>query len=402
MNAVAGNENWKRIAYLMCGIQVGAGIAMIGVMAFLPLFLGEIGVHNPGEAAFWAGLISGVTPFMIALSAPFWSIQASRRGPKLILSVVLLSVVITAFLCAVSTSPWEILILRTVQGLAGGFVPIGLSVVTMVTPEEEISRFLGYFQAAMVMGIMFGPLAGGLVADTFGYRMPFVFFGILAILCLISLYVWMPDIKEEKTETKTSTWKELKYFSKIPLIRIMVGMQFLCNFGITGIGPILPLYIKEMMGGDAQLIATTVGIIIFLAGGVSASCSLSVGNVTARIPMKKVLITSTFFAGITFIMQYLMPDIWGLGFFRAATGFGMGFIMPVANTYIAEAVPAEKKSIVFGVVSGVTIMGNVAGPVCSGALAMAFGYGSVFWLTALAFMIAGAVIYFTLRENEKT
>ena len=64
------NTGWKRIVYLMCAIQVGAGIAMIGVMAFLPLFLGEIGVTDAGEAAFWAGLISGVTPFMIALSAP--------------------------------------------------------------------------------------------------------------------------------------------------------------------------------------------------------------------------------------------------------------------------------------------------------------------------------------------
>lgn len=32
------NTGWKRIVYLMCAIQVGAGIAMIGVMAFLPLF----------------------------------------------------------------------------------------------------------------------------------------------------------------------------------------------------------------------------------------------------------------------------------------------------------------------------------------------------------------------------
>lgn len=394
------HENWKRIAYLMCGIQVGAGIAMIGVMAFLPLFLGELGVNDPGEAAFWAGLISGVTPFMIALSAPFWSLEASRRGPKLVMSIVLAAAIVTALLCAVATAPWQVLVLRTVQGLAGGFVPIGLSVVTMVTPEEETSRFLGYFQASMVMGIMFGPLAGGLVADTFGYRMPFIFFAVLAILCLISLHVFMPDIREKPAEKKTSTWKELKYFIKIPLVRIMVGMQFLCNFGITGIGPILPLYIKEMMGGDADLIATTVGIIIFLAGGVSAACSLSVGNVTARIPMKKVLLASTFFAGLTFIMQYLMPNIWGLGFFRAATGFGMGFIMPVANTYIAESVPAEKKSIVFGVVSGVTIMGNVAGPVCSGAIAMTFGYGSVFWLTAAAFMVAGLVIWFNLRGNH--
>lgn len=400
MKAVTQNENWKRIAYLMCGIQVGAGIAMIGVMAFLPLFLGELGVNDPGEAAFWAGLISGVTPFMIALSAPFWSLEASRRGPKLVMSIVLATAIATALLCAVATAPWQVLVLRTVQGLAGGFVPIGLSVVTMVTPEEETSRFLGYFQASMVMGIMFGPLAGGLVADTFGYRMPFIFFAVLAILCLISLHVFMPDIREKPAEKKTSTWKELKYFIKIPLVRIMVGMQFLCNFGITGIGPILPLYIKEMMGGDADLIATTVGIIIFLAGGVSAACSLSVGNVTARISMKKVLLASTFFAGLTFIMQYLMPNIWGLGFFRAATGFGMGFIMPVANTYIAESVPPEKRSIVFGVVSGVTIMGNVAGPVCSGAIAMTFGYSSVFWLTAAAFMVAGLVIWFNLRGNH--
>ena len=39
------NTGWKRIVYLMCAIQVGAGIAMIGVMAFLPLFLGETRCH---------------------------------------------------------------------------------------------------------------------------------------------------------------------------------------------------------------------------------------------------------------------------------------------------------------------------------------------------------------------
>lgn len=49
------NTGWKRIVYLMCAIQVGAGIAMIGVMAFLPLFLGEIGVTDAGEAGFLGG-----------------------------------------------------------------------------------------------------------------------------------------------------------------------------------------------------------------------------------------------------------------------------------------------------------------------------------------------------------
>ena len=302
------NTGWKCIVYLMCAIQVGAGIAMIGVMAFLPLFLGEIGVTDAGEAAFWAGLISGVTPFMIALSAPFWSIQADRRGPKLVMSIVLAAVTLTAFLCAVSTSPWQVFIFRLLQGLVGGFVPIGLSVIASVSPEEETSRTLGYFQAAMVSGIMFGPLVGGLVADTLGYRMPFVFFGVLSLICLICLRLFMPEIhRKGASGEKSSTWQELKYFAAIPRVRLMVGIQFLCNFGITGIGPILPLYIKDMLGGGSEIIATIVGIIIFLAGGASALCSLSTGAVTARVSLPRLLTAATVFVGLTFIMQCLWP-----------------------------------------------------------------------------------------------
>lgn len=74
------------------------------------------------------------------------------------MSIVLAAVTLIAFLCAVSTSPWQVFIFRLLQGLVGGFVPIGLSVIASVSPEEETSRTLGYFQAAMVSGIMFGLL----------------------------------------------------------------------------------------------------------------------------------------------------------------------------------------------------------------------------------------------------
>lgn len=60
-------KNWKHVIYLVCAIQIGAGISMMGIMSFLPLFLSELGITDPGEAAFWAGIIIGVTPFMIDL-----------------------------------------------------------------------------------------------------------------------------------------------------------------------------------------------------------------------------------------------------------------------------------------------------------------------------------------------
>lgn len=98
-------KNWKHVIYLVCAIQIGAGISMMGIMSFLPLFLSELGITDPGEAAFWAGIIIGVTPFMIAFSAPFWSIQADRRGPKTVMSIVLIAVVLSSFFSGMATAP---------------------------------------------------------------------------------------------------------------------------------------------------------------------------------------------------------------------------------------------------------------------------------------------------------
>lgn len=393
-------KNWKSIVYLVCAIQIGAGISMVGVMSFLPLFLSEIGLTDPGESAFWAGLITGVTPFMIALSAPFWSIQADRRGPKAVMTIVLSAVILSSLACGLSTAPWQVLIFRTFQGLVGGFVPIGLSIVATVAPENKTPWALGYFQASMVMGIMFGPLLGGAIADTFGYRMPFFFFAALALGCLLAVRLFLPAIHRKSTAKKGSTFSQILFFLKIPRVRIMTFMQFLCNFGITGIGPILPLYIKQMVGSDSDLVATMVGFIIFISGGCSAFMSLNVGRLTERIRPHRLLIGATFFVGFTFIMQYMMNTVTGLGFWRAVTGLGMGLIAPCTNTIIARSVPPETRSIVFGVVSSVFLMGNVAGPVCSGALARWMGYPSVFWSTAIAFWLAACVIVWNFRKEK--
>lgn len=393
-------SNCKKVVYLVCMIQVFAGISMIGVMSFIPLFLSEIGVSDPGEAAFWAGLVSGVTPFMIAFSAPFWSIQADKRGPKAVMSVILAVGAMSALGCAFVTSPWQILALRTLQGLVGGFVPIGLAIVARVTPEERTSWAMGYFQASTVMGIMFGPLVGGVVADSLGYRMPFIVFAMLSLASLIAVRLFLPALPGKGDKKSQSAIKQMIFFLKIPRVRLMTFMQFLCNFGITGIGPILPLYVKTMSAGPAaDVVATVVGFIIFISGGCSAMASLNVGNMTSRFKIHRILIGATLFVGFTFIMQYMMNSVIGLGFFRGVTGLGMGLIGPCTNTILSQSVPADKRTLVFGTVSSIFLMGNVAGPVFSGALAMSFGYAAVFWSTAAAFIGASFLLMWNFRNE---
>lgn len=387
-------EHWKKLVYIMGAIQVGTGITIIGVVSFIPLFLtAELGVTDPGEAAFWAGLISGATPFLVAFATPFWTLQADRHGEKRALSLILFLLTLIVFANTFVETPMQFLLLRILQGATGGFVVVGMAFMMNITPKEKLPWAMGVFQASMVSGIMFGPLAGGMIADAFGYRVPFIVFSALTLLCLAAVLLCLPHHTAENLAKKREPFaRQLRRFSKNPVVRLMILLQFLCNFGMTGIGPILPLYVQRMMGGDAQIVATIVGIIIFAAGATSIVASLSVPRFTARFDMPRILVTAAVVTGLNFILQYLMPTVFTLGVMRGLTGLSLGFIMPIANTILASAVSQEDRNMVVGFAASFSIMGNVAGPVASGAVAMHFGYASVFWMTAVCFFIVAGMI----------
>lgn len=381
------DTSWKRLLYLICAIQIGAGITIVGILSFIPLYLVELGLHDPGEAAVWAGLVSGVTPFMVALSAPYWSLQANKRGPRPVMMAILATLATAVALSGFAQTPMQLLVLRTLQGLVGGFVPIGLAIIVFAIPEEKHPWAMGLYQASLVMGLVFGPLLGGLAADVFGYRTPFFMFSALSAICCLGVYKWMPTLSFPHKEQE-SQWSLLRYFLGISKVRMLAILMFLCNFGITGIGPILPLYIKHYMPVDESYLATIVGIIIFGAGICSALASLSIAKMTKLMGMHRILLIATVGVSIFFILQYMMPDVWSLGICRSIAGFFMGLITPVANTLISLSVPVERKGIVFGALSGFMMMGNVLGPMISGMVANWFGYGMVFWMTAAIFAVA--------------
>lgn len=393
--------SWKSLLYLLCAVQVGTGITIIGIVSFIPLYLSELGLHDQGEAAMWAGIISGVTPLMVAVSAPYWSLQANKRGPKKVLMAILATLSIAVFLSGLVETPTQLFILRILQGLVGGFVPIGLAVITQFTPEEKLPSAMGMFQAALVMGLVFGPLLGGLSADIMGYRMPFFLFSAVSALCFLAIACLMPNVEfEYKVSNNESQFSLMKYFLSIPQVRILVGLLFLSNFGITGIGPILPLYIKHYMTVPSEYVATIVGIIIFGAGLLSALASLSIARITKLVGMERILVVMTFAVAVFFVLQYYMPHVWGLGIARSLTGFFIGFITPIANTLVSRSVPAERRGIVFGTLSSLVMMGNVLGPVSSGIIANWFGYGAVFWTTAAIFLVAAISVWRTLLSNQ--
>ena len=76
-----------------------------------------------------------------------------------------------------------VLILRALLGLLGGFVPNANALIATQVPRNKSGWALGTLSTGGVSGALLGPMAGGLLADSYGLRPVFFITASVLILC---------------------------------------------------------------------------------------------------------------------------------------------------------------------------------------------------------------------------
>jgi len=348
----------------------------------------------------WSGILIGAAAFCAALSNPFWGAMADRKGRKPMVEKVLLMFGIIMIIMAFASNVYQLLILRILQGLCGGFAAAATALAVSMSPKEQISFTVGMLQTSLIVGGAVGPMIGGLIADFFGYRQPFLVFG---VLCILSLFVIHFTITETFTPVapseKLSLKAVLKYVWSIGDLKLMLLVQFLTQFAIQSIGPILPLYILSMASNNTNL-ASISGTIIAIGGIASAVASASMGVLSKRFSHKQILVTASFLGSISFIGQIAANDIMTLAILRAINGLCIGAMIPSSNTIITFLIPESKRGAAFGITSAAALMGNVLGPISAGLLSLAFGLSAIFWITSIFFLLVGFLLFVQIEEND--
>ncbi len=390
---------WKRPFAVMWLAQFIGMSAITGVVSFLPLYVTQLGVTDTASLGLWAGILMGATSFCAALSNPYWGNLADRKGRKQMVERVLC--VFGAIMIAMSfvTSAWQLLLLRIFQGLCGGFMASATALGISLTPKEKIPFVVGMFQTALIVGGAVGPMLGGIIADLFGYRLPFVVFG---ILCFITLLIIRFSVQENFTpvakSAQSSVSDTLHYLWSIVDLRVMLVILFLAQFAMQSIGPILPIYIQGMVKGTDTL-ASISGTIIAIGGITSALASASMGFVCKYVSHKRILATAALLCAISFIGQLAATNVIMLGALRALNGFCIGMMIPSANTIVTYLIPESKRGAAYGVTNGATLMGNVLGPLCAGFFSIAFGITSIFYFTSVLFLAVFGLLLYEHRKN---
>jgi DHA1 family tetracycline resistance protein-like MFS transporter len=186
--------------------------------------------------------------------------------------------------------------------------------------------------------------------------------------------------------------KKLKSIDRRLLTILLI--VFVQMVGAAMIMPILPLYAQRefnMSPNVITMLATAFFAAQFIAGPYLGRLSDKYG----RVP---VLIISQIGTAVSFFMLGAAQGVAMLFFARILDGITGGNII-VAQAYITDVTPREKRTESLGYVFAVFGLGFIIGPALGGILSAAFGPRVPYYIAAAAAVLVVLLTWFTLDET---
>lgn len=395
-------EPWQRNLYTIVAAETVAMLGFGTAQPFLPFYLQDLGVRSVDQVAFWVGLISSFQPICMALSAPLWGLLADRVGRKPMLVRAMLGGGIALVLSGLAQSPQQLAVFRILEGVLAGTVAAATTLVAVTTPREHVGYSLGLLQTAMFTGNFLGPLAGGLIGSTLGYRAAFLIAGsLLAVNGLIVAAVVKenfvrPAPRQRKANPLLDT---LRSVVRDPVVSTMVMLLVLNNMSVTVSMPVLPLYVQSIVPDLKQAAAVT-GSILGVTALANALAAIWVGRSADRIGRRRILIACVILGALSYLPQGLTRLPWQLLGLRIVTGFAMGGINPVTNAIIAESAREGTQGGVYGVSASLNAMGRALGPVIGTLVVTSAGVPAVFPVTGVMLLTVATLVSVRMRSVD--
>lgn len=129
---------------------------------------------NIGASDTEIGLVVAVFGLISApLQTPFGRLS-DRLGRKPLITLGILSMALVAPWYGFAATFLQLLLIRAVHGIASAMSgPIVSALVADLVPRRQRGKALGVLNTALSLGMVVGPLAGGVLADLYGYQFPF-------------------------------------------------------------------------------------------------------------------------------------------------------------------------------------------------------------------------------------
>ncbi|UCH11632.1 MAG: MFS transporter [Fidelibacterota bacterium] len=338
------------------------------------------------------GLLGTVHYFLYGLGAFPAGWLTDRLGARNILLIYFLgSAASVVILVLAPNLPYLAIGLALLGLFCALYHPAGLTLISHTSPS--ISHHLGLHGIAGSLGLTLGPLVGGAIAGWYGWKAPYILFGLLSVLA--AGYVWRTlasdDSHRSPTHPQAQRPTQLRLLVFCYLIAIFMGLSH------RGTLNFLPLYFSQvftgalapvMVGGFITALVLASGILGQTLGGIwgdrYSRRGILVIVVTMNIP---------FLLLIAYMHSYfliLAAVLWGVVNFA---------YQPISNALIADFSSARQRGTLFGILNGLTFGVGALAATLAGVIGDKWGTVNIFLAMALLLLPATIVGLFLRRSG---
>jgi len=295
---------------------------LIPIQSELPLLL-----HTSGANAAW---VITITLLAGGVAMPTAGRLADLYGKQRVLVASAAMLLVASVVCALSDSLVPMLVGRGLQGLAMGFIPVGISLMREITPPHLTGTAIAAMSATLGVGGAIGLPLSAFVAQNWDWHALFWVAAALAAAVLASAWFLVPHVADAAPGRFDGVGA---LGLALGLVGFLVGVSKASDWGWT----------------DARTLgAMAAGILVLLVWGryqVGAREPLVDLRTTARLP---VLMTNVAAVAIGFGMMAQAIVVPQLLQIPELTGYGLGQSILAAGLWMA---PSGLMMLVFAPVS---------------------------------------------------
>lgn len=346
-------------------------LSVTALMAFVPV-IGPI-IRELGLSEWHGGLVVTIAGLVWMLSARPWGRLSDRRGRKsvlvwagsgYILSYIALAGFIDAMLHQSLGFIWILGGMLLLRALTGGFyaaIPVvSAAQIADVTAPEKRGAAMAMLGAASAMGIVLGPVLGGLLAAK-SLTLPLYVSAALPVLGIALLLCFFPNTSP-RVDAGTPSAAHLRWND--PRLRLPVTAMFMAMGSVIVAQMSVGFFAIDRLqleGKDAARIAS------FAMIGVGVSLIAVQGSLGRfkQLNSMKCLLAGAVIAACGFVAVCFVHSATTLILSYMLMASGIGFVFPSLQTLVANSVDAHEQGVAAGTLSAAQAVASVAVPIAS-------------------------------------
>jgi DHA1 family multidrug resistance protein-like MFS transporter len=300
-------------------------------------------------------------------------------------------------------SPGQLLVVRAFQGFFTGTPAAASALVATGSPRERMAFALGMVQTALFVGSSLGPMMGGYVADAYGYRAVFYVGALIYVVCLLLVLVLVTEpIESVAVAARARMESPVSAFSSIVSVRsvaMLIALTLVVNLTFGLIGPVLPIFIQQLVTNPERL-ASTAGTISGVAAFSAAVAALVIGRLSDKIGHRRVLLACGAGMGLMQVPQAFARSALSLGLLRTAQGLFQGGIAPSSSAILVDRASKERAGAALGLSTSASGVGSAIGPLLGAALLAITSTRVVLLISAALFFAVTLALAVLDHESE--